>query len=370
MNSQSAAKHSPFPQKALIVGPYPPVVGGTAAMLNRLVPALENAGVTCRVLNTKVGDRQGGKLERTGRLLFFMWIALRASAARERIIHCHAVNFANLLGHGLVIAACRLAGKHVVLTLHAGDLIEKISRERSRRLGGCILRMAHVVTTVTPELQAAVQKLGVPRCIFIANDLSYIPGNADDHELPREVETFIDGHNPVAVLVGGMNPPYGIDVFLRAAMELKSSHPKFGALVIAFKSNDNRYQIAIASLVTELKLQDSVLFPQPFPNVPEAVRRSHVFVRPTLRDGDSIAVREAMALGLPVVASNVGFRPQGVLLFPAGDHVQLAARIVEAFSGPRPHFSSSADAEKRTVAAFVDTYRLAWHERGVDEPGA
>jgi glycosyltransferase involved in cell wall biosynthesis len=58
--------------------------------------------------------------------------------------------------------------------------------------------------------------------------------------------------------------------------------------------------------------------------------RSSVFVRPTLRDGDSISVREAKALGLPVVASNVGTRPEGTLLFEAGDVDGLVQRIENA----------------------------------------
>ena len=60
--------------------------------------------------------------------------------------------------------------------------------------------------------------------------------------------------------------------------------------------------------------------------------RSAVFVRPTYRDGDSISVREAMLLGVPVVASNVGTRPEGTILFEAGDVnglVEKMAGVVE-----------------------------------------
>ena len=51
----------------------------------------------------------------------------------------------------------------------------------------------------------------------------------------------------------------------------------------------------------------------------ELMARSDAYVRPTYRDGDSISVREAISLGVPVVASNVGTRPEGTLLFPAGN---------------------------------------------------
>ena len=52
-----------------------------------------------------------------------------------------------------------------------------------------------------------------------------------------------------------------------------------------------------------------------------------VFLRPTLEDGDSISVREALSLGVPVVASRVGTRPAGAILFQPGDVEEMVAKI-------------------------------------------
>ena len=49
-----------------------------------------------------------------------------------------------------------------------------------------------------------------------------------------------------------------------------------------------------------------------------------VFVRPTLADGDSVSVREALALGRRVIATSVGHRPPEVRLVPPGDVAALA----------------------------------------------
>jgi glycosyltransferase involved in cell wall biosynthesis len=40
-----------------------------------------------------------------------------------------------------------------------------------------------------------------------------------------------------------------------------------------------------------------------------------LYIRPTLQDGDSVLVREALSLGVPVLASNVVERPQGVKVY-------------------------------------------------------
>ncbi|HET9594605.1 MAG TPA: glycosyltransferase, partial [Anaeromyxobacteraceae bacterium] len=66
------------------------------------------------------------------------------------------------------------------------------------------------------------------------------------------------------------------------------------------------------------------------------VAASDVFVRPTTADGDALSVREALALGRPVVASAVGDRPPGCLLFPPGDAAALAGRMLDAASAPAP----------------------------------
>src|SRR5262249_36853387 len=63
-----------------------------------------------------------------------------------------------------------------------------------------------------------------------------------------------------------------------------------------------------------------------------------LFVRPTRADGDALSVREALALGRPVVASDVGQRPPGALTFPAGDARAAAETIFRALGNPRtPH---------------------------------
>jgi len=46
---------------------------------------------------------------------------------------------------------------------------------------------------------------------------------------------------------------------------------------------------------------------------------SDVFVRATLEDGDSVSVREALSLGVPVVASSTAMRPAGAILFQTGN---------------------------------------------------
>jgi len=44
-------------------------------------------------------------------------------------------------------------------------------------------------------------------------------------------------------------------------------------------------------------------------------KASDIYLRPTSTDGDAVAIREALSLGTPVVASDIVSRPQGVNLY-------------------------------------------------------
>jgi glycosyltransferase involved in cell wall biosynthesis len=57
-------------------------------------------------------------------------------------------------------------------------------------------------------------------------------------------------------------------------------------------------------------------------------------LRPTATDGDAVSVREALHLGVPVVASDVVERPTGARVFALDDPKALTARILEALALP------------------------------------
>ena len=68
-------------------------------------------------------------------------------------------------------------------------------------------------------------------------------------------------------------------------------------------------------------------------DIPRLMRRSSVFVRPSSLEGMPLTVLEAMASGLPVVATPAGGTPELLedgkdgFLFPVGDHGALAHSI-------------------------------------------
>ena len=109
-------------------------------------------------------------------------------------------------------------------------------------------------------------------------------------------------------------------------------------------------------------------------DVPELMRGLHAFVLPSLGEGISNTVLEAMASGLPVVATAVGGNPElvrhGVTgeIVPESDPEVLAESLQRLLSDPRRSKAlgreGRLEAEARfSLAAMVRTYGCLYSEQ-------
>jgi glycosyltransferase involved in cell wall biosynthesis len=116
-------------------------------------------------------------------------------------------------------------------------------------------------------------------------------------------------------------------------------------------------------LASELDLSDAVDFLGEIHNVPEVLAQSSLLVLPSLTEGISLTLLEAMACGLPVVATNVGGNPEVVVdgqtgyLVPARQPAQLAACMVDLLRNPTRSVEMGRRARERVLRHF-DVSRL------------
>ena len=86
-----------------------------------------------------------------------------------------------------------------------------------------------------------------------------------------------------------------------------------------------------------------------------AISECDLLLRTTLYDGDSVAVREALGFGTPVVATDNGMRPGGVRLIPIADAAALCAAVAMELRGPKR--ARAAIADRGNLEAVVGVYR-------------
>ena len=122
----------------------------------------------------------------------------------------------------------------------------------------------------------------------------------------------------------------GFSNLIRALPEVLQSHP--GALLLMV--GDGPLRSPLESLTRELNLWDKVVFTGFRTDVRKILACIDVFAVPSLLEGFPMVTLEAMAMGKPIVATDIdGMREQckdgeSGLLIPPGDPKSLAVAII------------------------------------------
>jgi glycosyltransferase involved in cell wall biosynthesis len=217
------------------------------------------------------------------------------------------------------------------LTLHSG-----MAPDYLRNGGGgrrTVARLACLmydrVVCVNEEIAETLAWLGISRRAMEIKP-AYVPVPRVECEIPDQLERWMRRHPMFLSVTLSFRPEYGFELLMKAMSRLSRIHPQLGCLV--FGTGEDRTEAE--ELVRKHALGERVFLAGDVDHqlCLTAISRSTVFVRPTFRDGDSISVREAMSMGVPVVASNVGTRPEGTLLFEVGDLEALVGQLEQALS--------------------------------------
>jgi L-malate glycosyltransferase len=142
----------------------------------------------------------------------------------------------------------------------------------------------------------------------------------------------IDLDSPVILNPRGFATVYGMNTFIKA-IPLVLNHIPLAKFIILHKKSD---QTKVASLKEQSWVAESVKFIEwvPHSKMPQLLSAADVYVSPSLSDGASNALFEAMACEIaPIVTDIPANRPwvidgENGYLFPTGDHNALAEKII------------------------------------------
>ena len=122
-----------------------------------------------------------------------------------------------------------------------------------------------------------------------------------------------EGAEHVVVTVGHLSEVKGYPTFLRAAAQIRAAMPGCRFLAVGGETLEPGYGERLRQMADGLGLVDAVQFLGWRTDVPEILRSADVMVLASLAEGLPLAVLEAMACGLPVVATDVNGTPEAVL---------------------------------------------------------
>jgi len=163
---------------------------------------------------------------------------------------------------------------------------------------------------------------------------------------------------PVIATVGNIRRVKGHDVFVRAAAEIAAEFPS-ASFVIAGEVLEPEFYAELKQLVSEAGLEGKFHFAGGVEDLPQFLREVDLFVMPSRSEGFSNAIIEAMAAGLPVVATDVGGNAEAVQngvtgrIVPPCDVNALAAAMREILENPKRAQTMGSCAQQRVVDRFT-----------------
>lgn len=274
---------------------------------------------------------------RAGASLSFSSYALRWLAAHRgeiQVVHSHEMLSPLTIG----LTARRLLGMALVVNPHRGGYLGDVYKLRTRRRFSGRLRLAmarrdgDAFISVSKEISAELESVGVAR-----QKIHFIPYALDtavyrplDSAGRERLRLELDLEPGIwACFAGRLVPEKGLDGLLRAWAEGLADMPKVRLLIVG----DGEERPGLEALAARLGLENRVRFSGAVPESLPYLQASDLYVQPSFTEGLPIAVLEAMACGLPAVASAVGgvtdlLRDgQNGLLVTPGDLAGLGGRL-------------------------------------------
>jgi glycosyltransferase involved in cell wall biosynthesis len=285
-----------------------------------IAPLIEERGLAAAEIAAR------GSLRRTFRAL----LIIRRS--RPAVVHVHGASSLCMS----IARAARLMRVPVLWHIH-----EDVSFPRYQRRLGAVRRHARTVIAVAA---AQVPFLPADRTVFVPN------GVDTDALAPPDAARRADARDALGIprdafvllSVGRICDAKGSFLLIRALRNARTVEPRLTLVMVgAGKGSDEAR--ALAAEISDA----AVRFSPPTPDLARFLYAADLLVHPTKRDNCPLVILEAMATGLPVLATPVGDiprmldgdgKPAGRLVGVMGELTveELAGALIEAARGGRP----------------------------------
>ncbi|TCO74320.1 TIGR03088 family PEP-CTERM/XrtA system glycosyltransferase [Chromatocurvus halotolerans] len=172
---------------------------------------------------------------------------------------------------------------------------------------------------------------------------------------------------------------------IRALAHIISVRPRLRSQLRCIVVGDGPERAALEAEAFSRGVAEQIEFTGDRGDIPDQLARMDVFLLPSLNEGISNTVLEAMASGLPVIATDIGGNPELVqpgvsgTLVPVGDAEALGEAILELLDHPARRQQYGAAAKDRiqrefdwstTVRAYLGVYDAVLGRRTAEQGAA
>ncbi len=306
--------------KILLIGAYPPPYGGISVHIKRLYGLLKNK------YNIKILDFSKNNIEKNNNpnIYNFKYIYNKFLLIfnDSNIVHIHISSKQILLGL-LLSQYYRLCGKKTIITYHSFRNNINVNNHFKFYFYSFLLRNVNRHIAVSKEIKNKLLTFNISY-----NTIKILPGfippkfsKSDLLLIPEEINNFIKNHKPIIsanaykIVFYENIDLYGIDFLIKVLNKLKITHPNIGLIIaIPNLNKEDDYYHYLIDFINNNNLNNNILIYSKQCEFYPILLHTDIFVRPTITDGDSISIREALFFNVKTIASNVVKRPRGTIV--------------------------------------------------------
>ncbi len=299
----------------LLIGPNKNLFGGVSIHMQNLGYLLSSKGYNVLFLydNRNSIDFSINTLHKFLKLIFL-----------SNIIHIHSGHYMNRFSFCLLGFILR---KKIIITLHSFDNKSKwaflltrfalfLSNEQifvSNEIATKFKYKKHIIPAYTPIKKVLKKKENIESYLSIENKI------LKEKKILLAISNFVI-HNGRDL--------YGLEEVIEVAEIFKSEKINFVSIIVLIpRITDNDEFKTMLERIKKNKLEKYIHLEYKKINLIELFRFIDIYLRCTITDGDAISVREAIDNNVPVIASDVVKRPEGVITYKYSDPSDLAKKI-------------------------------------------
>ena len=355
-----AAYNSRMKDRVLLIGSYPPPYGGCSVHVQRLNVALQAEKYDVGVIDL-YGVKQAGDdvgvvrcgATKPANALRAIWSVRKSGAT---IVHFHVAGMESFLLASYPLMAAIPSKARTILTVHSGSFVARFAKGPvwRRTILRDVLRRIDYIIAVNQDQRKFLENIGVPATRLRVVP-AFLPPVGRASARAQEALQRVRGCERLVVASGYGQSHYGFHVILDAIALMRASGENTCAIFCAYNTYDERYMKELEQRMNEAGLGTIVrdFGPDEFAWV---LQQCDTYVRATDRDGDAVAIREALYFGKAVIASDCVERPRGTRLFETDD----ARSLERALRAHVRHTSSAVGADATGgLAALLKVYEEA-----------
>ena len=264
------------------------------------------------------------------------------------LVHIHTSSDASFWRKSFFFLTSKIFGLPYILQMHSGDMDNYYHNldDLRRKLMHYIFSHASCVIALSKEWQSwLITNMPTVKVKVIPNPII----------IPDSIEPYSNREDATLLFLGQMNTYKGIYLLLSAIANLADEFPNLCLLaggdreVDKVKAEAKKLNIADRVHVLGWVTGQAKL---------DVMKRATIFVLPSYIENFPMSILEAMAIGLPIVSTQVGGIPSAIdhgvhgLLVPPGDTLALTDALRKLLLDPNLRQTIGQAARQKAIAQF------------------